>query len=207
MIEGKQLRSQPTQVSLDHEGGGGTALLTVGHGRLDQPALAALLVGTGVALVADVRRFPGSRAHPHVSRDALAAWLPEVGIAYRWEERLGGRRSGGDDATDGWWQVPAFRAYAAHARRPQVREALAEVLADARTRRTAVLCSESVWWRCHRRIIADVAVLAHGAEVSHLGHDGRLTPHQPAAGAVVDADGTVRYPAPRDVTPTTGRAL
>lgn len=172
-------------------------LLTVGHGRLDQPALAALLLGAGVALVVDVRRFPGSRAHPHVGREALERWLPAAGIGYRWEERLGGRRSGGDADADGWWQVPAFRAYASHARGPQARAALAALLEEAAgIRRTAVLCSEAVWWRCHRRIIADVAVLAHGAEVVHLGHDGRLSPHPPAAGAVVGADGAVRYPGP-----------
>lgn len=198
MIEGNQLGPRPVHVSLDHrDGGGSTTLLTVGHGRLGQPELAALLLGAGVALVVDVRRFPGSRMHPHVGREALEQWLPAAGIEYCWEERLGGRRPGGGDPdADGWWQVPAFRAYAAHARAPAARAALRTVLAAAGIRRTAVLCSEAVWWRCHRRIIADVAVLAHGAEVLHLGHDGRVTPHPPAAGAVVGADGAVRYPGP-----------
>jgi uncharacterized protein (DUF488 family) len=158
-----------------------TALLTVGHGTLDRPGLAALLAGAGVELLVDVRRFPGSRNHPHVSRDALAEWLPDAGVAYRWEERLGGRRSGTDGDADAWWQVAAFRAYAAHLRTPEARAALDEVLQAADDRVTAVMCSESVWWRCHRRLVADTALLARGAEVRHLTHDGRLAPHVPAA--------------------------
>jgi uncharacterized protein (DUF488 family) len=176
-------------------------LLTVGHGRLDRLALAALLRKTGVSLVVDVRRFPASRAHPQVRREALDGWLPEEGIAYRWEERLGGRRSRIDGDADEWWQVRAFRAYAAYLREEAPRAALADVLDDAAARTTAVMCSESVWWRCHRRLIADVAVLSGGAAVLHLGHDGRLTPHAPAVGAVLGPDRLVRYPAPGGAGP------
>lgn len=169
-----------------------TELLTVGHGRLDQDAFGALLGGAGVELLVDVRRFPGSRANPAVSRDALPGWLPRIGIDYRWEERLGGRRRlPPGDAEDPWWQVDAFRAYAAHTRTEEFREALQEVLAEAGRRRVAVMCSESVWWRCHRRVVADVAVLAHGVTVRHLMHDGRLTEHRPAEGARLGPDGTV----------------
>lgn len=165
-------------------------LVTVGHGRLDEEALGALLSGAGIGLLVDVRRFPGSRANPAVSRDALPRWLPDTGVDYRWEERLGGRRSlpeGGDD--DPWWQVDAFRAYAAHTRTPDFREAMADLLEAVTTRRVAVMCSESVWWRCHRRIIADVAVLGHDIPVRHLMHDGRLTDHLPSAGARLRDDG------------------
>jgi len=167
-------------------------LLTVGHGRLDQEALGSLLRTASVELLVDVRRFPGSRANPAVSRDALPAWLPEVGVDYRWEEPLGGRRPlpEGDDE-DPWWQVAAFRGYAAHTRTEEFRAALAGVLAELRSRRVAVMCSESVWWRCHRRLIADVAVLAHDVEVRHLMHDGRLTEHRPSEGARVRADRVV----------------
>lgn len=169
-----------------------TELLTVGHGRLDEEALGALLVDAGVELLVDVRRFPGSRANPAVSRDALPGWLPGQGIDYRWEERLGGRRTlPPGDAEDPWWQVDAFRAYAAHTRTAEFREALDAVLAEAERRRVAVMCSESVWWRCHRRVVADVAVLAHGATVRHLMHDGRLTEHKPSEGARLRPDGLV----------------
>lgn len=169
-----------------------TELLTVGHGRLDEEALGTLLVDAGVELLVDVRRFPGSRANPAVSRDALPGWLPGKGIDYRWEERLGGRRTlPPGDAEDPWWQVDAFRAYAAHTRTAGFREALDVVLAEAGLRRVAVMCSESVWWRCHRRVVADVAVLAHGVTVRHLMHDGRLTEHKPSEGARLRPDGLV----------------
>lgn len=167
-------------------------LLTVGHGRLEETALGSLLRDASVELLVDVRRFPGSRANPAVSRDALARWLPEAGVDYRWEERLGGRRSRprGDDE-DPWWQVEAFRAYAAHTRTDEFGAAMGVLLEEVSARRVAVMCSESVWWRCHRRIIADVAVVGHGLEVRHLMHDGRLTEHRPADGARVRSDGLV----------------
>ncbi len=167
-------------------------LLTVGHGTLTQEELTRLLQDADVREVVDVRRFPGSRRHPHVARDALEVSLPAAGIAYRWEPRLGGRRSQKADVeTDPWWQVAAFRAYAAYARGEEFREALAGLLDDAQAPGVVVMCSESVWWRCHRRIISDVAVLLHGATVRHLMHDGRLTDHPPAAGARVTPEGVV----------------
>jgi uncharacterized protein (DUF488 family) len=167
-------------------------LLTVGHGRLDEEGLGALLRDASVELLVDVRRFPGSRANPAVGRDALPAWLPGIGIDYRWEERLGGRRKlpAGDD-DDPWWQVEAFRAYAAHTRTEEFGEAMGALLDEVAARRVAVMCSESVWWRCHRRVVADVAVLAHGVEVRHLMHDGRLTEHRPSGGARLRRDGRV----------------
>jgi uncharacterized protein (DUF488 family) len=167
-------------------------LLTVGHGRLDEEGLGSLLVGVGVELLVDVRRFPGSRANPAVSRDALPSWLPGFGVGYRWEERLGGRRRlPASDDQDPWWQVDAFRAYAAHTRTSEFAAAMADLLADVAARRVAVMCSESVWWRCHRRVVADVAALAHGVEVRHLMQDGRLTEHRPADGARLRSDGLV----------------
>lgn len=161
------------------------ALLTVGHGSTTQQALGALLTGAGVQQLVDVRRFPGSRAHPHVAAEAMATWLPALGIAYRSEPRLGGRRRlpPGVPAEDPWWTVEAFRAYAAHTRTPAFRDALADVLGQAATGTLAVLCSEAVWWRCHRRLVADVVVLVHERRVDHLMPDGRTSPHRPSAGA------------------------
>ncbi len=171
-------------------------LLTVGHGRLDGDALRALLTGAGVELVVDIRRFPGSRANPAAARDAIEAELAAGGIGWRWEERLGGRRtlSAAEDAAspDSWWRVDAFRAYAAWTRTADFADGLASVLADASGRRTAVMCSEAVWWRCHRRVVADVATALHGTEVQHLMHDGTLRPH-PLSEAAVVVDGAVRW--------------
>jgi uncharacterized protein (DUF488 family) len=171
-------------------------LLTVGHGPDDRDRLGARLAGAGVTSLVDIRRFPGSRNNPDVSRESLAGWLPEAGIGYRWDERLGGRRRlpPGEPVADGWWTVAQFAAYAAHTRTPEFAAALDEVLAGAAGATVAVMCSESVWWRCHRRLVADVAVLARGVPVLHLMPDGRLTPHRTSEGAVLGADGEVRWP-------------
>jgi uncharacterized protein (DUF488 family) len=171
-------------------------LLTVGHGPDDRTRLGDRLTTAGIAEVVDVRRFPGSRRNPDVGQDELAQWLPERGVRYRWEPRLGGRRRlpAGEPVADPWWTVAQFAAYAAHTRTPEFAAALDEVLHAAGERRLAVMCSESVWWRCHRRLIADVVVLGRGLPVGHLMPDGRVSPHQPAPGAVRDPDGTVRWP-------------
>lgn len=161
-------------------------LLTVGHGTLGQDALAELLVGAGVELVVDVRSFPGSRRHPQFGREAMEAWLPAAGVAYAWERRLGGRRRPAPNSPHIALREEGFRGYADHMTSEPFRDALARVLAEQRT--TAVLCSESLWWRCHRRLLADAAVLLRGADVRHLLHDGRLTPHTPTAGVRVDGD-------------------
>lgn len=168
-------------------------LLTVGHGRLSGADLTDLLRGAGVEALIDIRRFPGSRANPDMARDAMSSWLPAAGIAYRWEQRLGGRRRLPPDAPRGdpWWQVEQFAAYAAHTRTAEFDTALRAVIDETGSRTVVVMCSESVWWRCHRRLVADVAVLRFGVTVDHLMHDGRLTPHPVAAGARLRDDGFV----------------
>ncbi len=167
----------------------GPRLLTVGHGSLDREQLGGLLRGAGVEHLVDVRRFPGSRRNPAVARDELPSWLPAYGVGYRWEERLGGRRRPAESSPDSWWRVEQFRGYAGWTRTDEFRAALARLLEEAAERTTAIMCSEAVWWRCHRRLVADVAVLVHGVEVLHLMPDGRLVPHPPAEGArVVDGD-------------------
>jgi uncharacterized protein (DUF488 family) len=173
-------------------------LLTVGHGTLDRHALGALLSEAGASLLVDVRRFPHSRHNEDVDGEAMATWLPEAGIGYRWDERLGGRRrlaADDDEDADGWWRVEAFRAYAAHTRTPAFLEALADLAADVGAHgTTAVMCSEAVWWRCHRRLVADAALLLAGLEVAHLAHSGKVTEHEPSGGARV-AGGVLRYDA------------
>ena len=96
-------------------------LLTVGHGPQDRVALGGRLAVAGVDRIVDVRRFPGSRNNPDVARESLEEWLPALGIGYRWDERLGGRRRlpPGEAVADGWWTVAQFAAYAAHTRTPR----------------------------------------------------------------------------------------
>jgi uncharacterized protein (DUF488 family) len=168
-------------------------LITFGHGTASAERIAELLVSTGVTALIDVRIAPGSRRHPHVARAELQRWLPDHGISYRWEKRLGGRRRPPPDSPDVAWREAAFRGYAAHMRQPEFLAAIDEVLAQAVAQRLTVMCSESLWWRCHRRLIADFAELARGVPVRHLMHDGKLATHRPSPGVRVRPDGLLVY--------------
>ena len=159
---------------------------TVGHGTLPAEDFATLLAGAGIEVVVDVRSFPASRRHPHFAREAMEQWLPDAEVAYRWEPRLGGRRRPRADSPHGALRVPAFRGYADHMETPEFRDAIGDLLDEARVRRATVMCAESVWWRCHRRLVADAVVLLRGAAVEHLFHDGRLDSHRPTPEARVD---------------------
>ncbi|MFF9603622.1 DUF488 family protein [Streptomyces sp. NPDC014684] len=168
-------------------------LLTFGHSTADRETLTGLLRQAGVDAVVDVRTAPGSRRNPDLSRQRLAEWMPGADIAYRWERGLGGWRRPAPDSPDTVWRNESFRGYAAHTRSPEFVSAMDELMRQAGERRTAVMCSEAVWWRCHRRLIADFAVLARGVPVRHLMHDGRLTTHLPTPGVRLRDDGLLVY--------------
>lgn len=168
-------------------------LFTVGHGTLPEDGFASLLAAAGVSSLVDVRTAPGSRHNPQFARAEMQRWLPERGVAYRWEQELGGFRKPRPDSVNTGLRHPAFRGYADYMATPQFGAALSRVLADAAQAPTAVMCSESVWWRCHRRLVADAAVLVHGARVVHLMHDGTQRAHEPTDGATL-RDGVVVYP-------------
>jgi uncharacterized protein (DUF488 family) len=116
----------------------------------------------------------------------MVEWLAEAGTAHHWEPRLGGRRSVVEGSVHSALRNGAFRAYADHMETDEFRAGLDAVLDLATTRTTAVMCSESVWWRCHRRMISDYAELVSGVEVQHLFHDGRLQRHPPMPDARLD---------------------
>jgi len=165
-----------------------TTLLTVGHGTLDEPALIALLRDAKVEDVVDVRTAPGSRRHPHFRRQAMEEWLPAAGLGYRWEPALGGLRKPAPDSPHIALRHSGFRAYADHMGTPEFATALDGVVAEAGKHPTTVMCAESLWWRCHRRLVADFATLVRGVEVRHLMHDGRLAEHVPTDGVRREGD-------------------
>ena len=129
-----------------------------------------MLASRGVGRVIDVRRYPGSRRHPHLERTSLQAGLRERGIAYEWwGDALGGRRKGrGKKSRHRAWRNDSFRAYADHMESAEFRNALVELERRALEQPpAAIMCAETLWWRCHRRLIAD-ALVEHGCSVVHL---------------------------------------
>jgi uncharacterized protein (DUF488 family) len=130
-----------------------------------------------IQVVADVRRFPASRRHPHFSRENLEPELAAQSIDYRWLPALGGRRSPRADSANTGWRVAAFRGYADYMETPEFAEALAGLVELAGARHTAIMCAEALWWQCHRRLIAD-ALLAVGHEVVHILSRDEATPHK-----------------------------
>ena len=161
---------------------------TIGHGTATEDAFVTLLRDAGIEQLVDVRTAPGSKRNPQFLREAMERWIPAAGIAYRWEKNLGGFRKPDPATPNVALRHPAFRGYADYMRTPEFRSALDRVLAEAAERPTAVMCSESVWWRCHRRLLSDAAVLLDGAEVVHLMHAGRTQPHRLTEGVRRDGE-------------------
>lgn len=158
---------------------------TVGHSTRTLDELAGMLRAHGVAAVADVRRFAGSRRLPQFNADHLAAELPRLGLAYLPCPLLGGRRRPGPGTANAGWRNASFRAYADYMQTPPFREGL-DALTDAAGRTpTAIMCAEAVPWRCHRSLIAD-ALLVRGWSVLDVMSPVRATPHKLTPFARVD---------------------
>src|SRR4051812_10587874 len=161
-------------------------ILTVGHSNHGEQEFVELLRGAGVGLIADVRRYPGSRRQPHFERTALAAVLLEAGIGYRWlGESLGGRRKPQPGSPNGAWDSDQFRGYADHMASEEFAAGLAELEDLASGERVAMMCAEAWWVRCHRRLVSDV-LTARGWRVLHLAANGRLEEHELTEFAVVE---------------------
>lgn len=164
------------------------AVLTVGHSNHPLDRFLALLARHGVEALVDVRRFPGSRKHPHFNRDNLAASLQEAGVAYHWLEALGGRRPRQrDESPNGGLENQSFRNYADYMLTDAFRAGVESLLEVARAKRTAVLCAEGLFWQCHRRLVSDF-LTANGVPVQHIMPAGELRPHTLTRGAVTDVD-------------------
>jgi uncharacterized protein (DUF488 family) len=143
---------------------------TIGHSNRSFDELLALVGPNGIETIVDVRKFPMSRTHPQFNREALAPALARHGIGYAHMEALGGRRGRSKDIApevNGFWDNQSFHNYADYAMGPEFHRALGDLVALGRGKRIAVMCSEAVWWRCHRRIITDY-LLAGGEDVFHI---------------------------------------
>lgn len=155
---------------------------TIGHSTRTADEFRSVLDTYDIELVADVRRFPGSRRLPQFGSAALERDLEAHGIAYRWIPALGGRRRADPDSRNLGWRHPAFRAYADHIATEEFAEGLLELLMLAEGLRTVVMCAELLWWRCHRRIIADV-LTSLGIGVVHIRDANTSERHRLAAPA------------------------
>lgn len=169
-------------------------LLTFGHGTASADELAALIRGAGIESVIDVRAVPKSRRFPHSWEAEMKRWVPELsGATYARDPALGGFRKLHRESPNVALRHPAFRAYADYMESAAFIGALDNLLEHAAQKRTAIMCSETLWWRCHRRLIADAATLLRKVDVQHLMHGGALQPHKPTGGVRVTPDGHLRY--------------
>jgi uncharacterized protein (DUF488 family) len=136
-----------------------TTLYSIGHSNRSLGDFLALLTGNSIEALADIRQFTRSRANPQFNAETFATALADNGIAYEHIAPLGGRRSSRlADSPNGLWEHPAFRSYADYALTEAFESGLVRLLELASEKRTAIMCAEAVWWRCHRRIVADYAI-------------------------------------------------
>jgi uncharacterized protein (DUF488 family) len=161
-------------------------VVTFGHGTADPALIVRLLRTADIDRLIDVRTAPGSRRNPPVASAAMEQWLPDAGIGYRWEKRLGGWRKPPTESPDTALRNRPFAGYAAHMRSPEFLAAVDDLLDEASRRRLAVMCAESVWWRCHRKLLADHLVVVRKVDVRHLMHDGSVRDHRPSVEARLD---------------------
>lgn len=149
---------------------------TIGHSTRSIQEFLDLLKAHQIEVLADVRRYPGSRKFPHFSKENLEQSLPKDGIEYLHFEKLGGRRKGDPDSKNTAWRLPSFRAYADYMETEEFAEAAKELQESAAKKRVAYMCSEAVWWSCHRALVSDYLKI-RGWEVRHIMGPGKTTEH------------------------------
>ena len=177
------------------------SIWSIGHSTHSLPEFVELLKKHQITWLVDIRTVPKSRRHPHFHTDSLAKSLPESEIEYEHHPKLGGWRKTSDDSPNQAWRNGSFRGYADYAMTHEFRSGVAELRAIAASERAAMMCSEALWWRCHRRIVAD-RLVAEGDTVCHIGSDGRVTLHELTPFAAISPDGQITYPPARHDEPT-----
>jgi uncharacterized protein (DUF488 family) len=166
-------------------------LWTVGHSTRTAENFKEILVAHRIEILVDVRTFPGSRRYPQFNKSALSESLASADIVYQHEPRLGGRRTPRKDSHNTAWRNAQFRGYADHMETDEFDAGIKELLELARTSRTTVMCAESLWWKCHRSLIADY-LKAAGHTVLHI-VDEKKTEEHPFTSAALIVKGKLWY--------------
>jgi uncharacterized protein (DUF488 family) len=169
---------------------------TIGHSNRSLEEFVELLREADIALVADIRTVPRSRTNPQFNKDTLPEALRSFDIGYEHMAALGGLRGKTrtvPEDVNGFWTNESFHNYADYALSTQFHAGLEHLVAEGRERRSAMMCSEAVWWRCHRRIVVD-HLIARGETVFHMMGRGRLEPAHLTPGAVIQPGGSIVYP-------------
>lgn len=166
-------------------------IFTIGHSTRTLQEFLDLLRTNQIEVLADVRRFPGSRKFPHFSKENLEISLPKAGIQYLHFENLGGRRKGNPDSKNSAWRLASFKAYADYMETPEFTDAAQELQELATGKRVAYMCSEAVWWSCHRALVSDY-LKVRGWEVRHVMGPGKTTEH-PYTGPAKIVNGQLDY--------------
>lgn len=164
---------------------------TIGHSTRDLDEFLHLLKTFKIEILIDVRHFPGSRKFPQYNKENMANTLPENGFEYKHMVNLGGRRKVDPNSKNDAWRNESFQGYADYMETDEFKEALKELEAIAKEKRTAIMCSEAVWWRCHRSMISD-ALKVQGWEVLHIMNDKNASEHPYTSPAKV-VDGKLDY--------------
>lgn len=176
-------------------------IYSIGHWNYSLEQLTGLLGQHEVKSLVDIRRFPGSRKFPHLGQDSLSKAFPDSGIEYHWLESLGGRRSakkGDSSSVNLGLRNESFRNYADYMLTKDFQHGIKSLLEIAAQKRTAIMCAEAMFWRCHRRLVSDY-LLTKGITVQHIMPNGKLHPHTLTDGAKVE-EGELTYPGTDDVT-------
>ncbi|WP_175921667.1 DUF488 family protein [Burkholderia latens] len=169
---------------------------TIGHSNRGLDEFIEMLDAVDVALLADIRKMTRSRTNPQFNEATLPDALAAADIRYAHIAALGGLRGRSHGVlaeVNGFWTNRSFHRYADYALSPEFRTGLDELIAQGHQRRCAIMCSEAVWWRCHRRIVSDY-LIARGETVLHIMGKSRVEPARLTAGAVIRDDGTIVYP-------------
>jgi uncharacterized protein (DUF488 family) len=167
------------------------SIWTIGHSTRSVKEFNDILLAHQIGALVDVRSFPGSRRYPHFNKPELSGSLEAIGILYAHNPKLGGRRRPNPDSKNTAWKNASFRAYADHMESEEFKQGIEELLEVASTSRTAIMCAEALWWRCHRSLIADY-LKSNGFTVIHI-LDGKKTEAHPYTSAARILEGRLSY--------------